>query len=115
MVTIRLTTLLTAMVVTQVSGADSCYVPGEQPGDGVGEGVCAPDAPEPGCPCAEDGTLGCEDDGFTHDTAFLCKGGVWIDAYGNPEADALFCDSPELEYNFCAWVDGAVMTNCTVK
>ena len=76
--------------------------------------ICNADMPEEGCPCAEEGTIGCFDDGLVHEEAFMCSDGVWVDAYGTEAANDAFCpDHEDFQYNYCAWVEGEVWSNCT--
>jgi len=106
---------LAVLMIGPMGATPTCYYPGEgEPPNSGDVGFCQPGAPEEGCACAVEGELGCTDDGFTHDEAFVCQDGVWSDVYDTSEADGLFCDHPDLEYNFCAFVEGEAWSNCTV-
>lgn len=110
---VRTSIALAATAALQQAIPAQCSAP--LPDDGAGGPSCPASAPASGCACEPEGALGCTDDGYTHDTAFVCQGGVWVDLYNTDEADELFCPDPALAYNFCAWVEGEVLTNCTLK
>lgn len=110
--------LVAFAALTPVVSPEGCYLPG--PGDAAGGGIeeppasCPPSAPQEGCPCDDEAALGCTDDGLVHEEAFMCVEGAWEDVYDTTAADDAFCTHPSLVYNYCAFIDGAVWTNCTV-